>query len=361
MLEPLQHSPELNSVQILKGYRFGKDFTGTFPTAACSLKSQPGKDPYGNSITKLYCPILLEGQSTWIQIKNSEDVVFTLSEVNRTGLAPAHNTNVEEGESAFVIPEETEEQALDRIKHRFDILQRLVQGICAGAIKSLIVSGPAGVGKSHGIETELESQTVIGNFRYEFMKGMVTPIFLYQKLYDFSDPKSILVLDDCDAVFYDPLALNILKAALDSSRKRTITWGSESRILKEKDIPNTFEFKGAVIFITNLKFDKIRSDSLKEHLAAIESRSHYLDLTIDTPRDKLLRIRQVVRDSNLLTEYGFSPKKAEEIVDYIAENTPTLREVSLRIVKKIADLALYSDDWREFAKVTLQRGPGLWK
>lgn len=354
MLEPIT-TYELNSVQILKGYRFGKDFTGTFPTAECSLKSQPGKDLYGNPITKLYCPIILEGKSTWIQIKNPEDVIFTLSEVNRNRLALAHIDSVEKIDPALATPEETEEEALDRIKHRFDILQRLVKGVCAGAIKALIISGPAGVGKSHGIETELESHAVLGNFKYEFVKGMATPIYLYQKMHEYSDAKSILVFDDIDSIFFCPISLNLFKAALDTSRRRIITWGSESRILSERNIPNSFEFKGAVIFISNLKFDKVRSDSLKEHLKAIESRCHYLDLTIDTPRDKLCRVKQIVRDSNILSDYGFSKEKEAALVSYVESHTSSLRDLSLRTIKKIADLALYTDDWRVIADTTCCR------
>lgn len=345
----------LNSVEILKGYRFGKDFVGIFPTAECALKSQPSKDLYGNSINKLYCPIILEGKSTWIQIKNPEDVVFTLSEVNRNRLALAHSDIIEKIDPALTIPEETEEEALDRIKHRFDILQRLVKGVCAGAIKSLIVSGPAGVGKSHGIEAELESHAVLGNFRYEFVKGMATPIYLYQKLHEYADSKSILVFDDIDSIFFCPISLNLFKAALDTSRKRVLTWGSESRILNERNIPNSFEFKGSVIFISNLKFDKVRSDSLKEHLKAIESRCHYLDLTIDTPKDKLYRVKQIVRDSNILSDYGFSKEKEEALVAYVEAHTSSLRELSLRTIKKIADLALYTDDWRLIADTTCRR------
>ena len=92
----------------------------------------------------------------------------------------------------------------------------------------------------------------------------------------------MLVLDDCDSVLVDDVALNILKAALDTSKKRVVSWNTESRVLRQEDLPNSFEFKGGVIFITNINFKNVRSKKLKEQLEALESRCHYLDLTIDT-------------------------------------------------------------------------------
>lgn len=343
-------SDNLNTVQILKGQRFGKDFTGTFKTKECSLKQAPNK--------KLYCIIQDESsnKTVWVAVSGPEDVVFTLSEVNQKRVELAKE-EIKEMDEEIAMPEETEEEALDRIKHRFDILQRLVKGVCAGAIKSLVVSGPAGVGKSHGIETELADQSILGGFKYEVIKGTATPIYLYQKMHEFKEARDILVFDDCDSVFFDPLSLNLFKAALDSSKRRMLTWGSESRILNDKNVPNSFEFKGSIIFISNIKFDKIRSESLKDHLKAIESRSHYLDLTIDSAKDKMLRIKQVVRDSGILAEYNFGKEKEADLVSYIETHTSNLRELSLRTIKKVADLAYYTDDWRSIADVTCQYRP----
>lgn len=332
----------LNTVVIHRGKRFGKDFSGTFQTREFALKvARSSSDPF---LTKLYCPILIDNKTVWIAIDSEKDVSFK-------------NTKPKEIKSIVVEEEsqEAEDIVLDRLKSRFDILRRLVLGVCHGAIRALVISGPAGVGKSHGVETELEKQALMSNYKYEFIKGTASAIYIYQKLWEFKDEKSILVFDDCDSALYDPIALNLFKAALDSSKKRTLTWGTNSRILKELEIDNTFEFRGSVIFITNLKFDKVRSESLRDHLAAIESRCHYLDLTIDTSRDKLLRIKQVVRDSDILKDYGFQEEKTKEILDYISHNVGDLRELSLRTIKKVADLALYTEDWKMIANTTCQR------
>jgi hypothetical protein len=192
--------------------------------------------------------------------------------------------------------------------------------------------------------------------KYEVVKGAMSAIGLYSKLYEYSDKKSILVFDDCDSVLLDDLSLNILKAALDSSKKRMIHWNTDSRLLRSEGVPNSFEFKGGAIFITNIKFDNVRSKKLRDHLEALESRCHYLDLTIDTEREKLLRIRQVVSECGMLDDYEFSDLEKEVLIDFIDDNKKKLRELSLRTVLKIADLKRsMPSNWRAVAEVTCMR------
>jgi hypothetical protein len=163
----------------------------------------------------------------------------------------------------------------------------------------------------------------------------------------------VLVFDDCDSILLDDLSLNILKAALDSSSKRTISWNTDSSMLRREGVPDRFDFKGSVIFITNIKFEHVRSKKLKDHLDALESRCHYLDLTMDTQRDKYLRIKQIVRDG-MLNSYDFEDGASEEIVDYIWEQRTRLRELSLRTVLKIADLRKMSEhNWKRLAETTI--------
>jgi hypothetical protein len=220
------------------------------------------------------------------------------------------------------------------------------------------------VGKSFGVEKVLARHDVFADVandsklkKYEVVKGAMSAIGLYSKLYEFSDKKSILVFDDCDSVLLDDLSLNILKAALDSSKKRVIHWNTDSRLLRSEGVPNSFEFKGGAIFITNIKFDHVKSKKLKDHLEALESRCHYLDLTIDTEREKLLRIRQVVRDCGMLDDYDLSDEAKAEVVDFINTNAKRMRELSLRMVLKIADLrASMPRNWMRVAELSCMRG-----
>jgi hypothetical protein len=163
------------------------------------------------------------------------------------------------------------------------------------------------------------------------------------------------VFDDCDSVFQDDVALNILKAALDSGKKRRICWNSDSAMLRREGVPDSFDFKGSAIFITNLKFDHLKSKKLQDHLEALQSRCHFLDLTLDTMRDKFLRIKQIFRQGQLFNDYDFTPEQGDEILNFMDENKDRLREMSLRMALKIADLTKVSANWRALAENTVMK------
>ena len=257
----------------------------------------------------------------------------------------------------------TDEDIMGRLRERFSILDDMTRAVKKGDVRAMIVTGPPGVGKSFGVEKVLAKHDVFATVaqneklkKYEVVKGAMSAIGLYKKLYEFSDKKCILVFDDCDSVLLDDLSLNILKAALDSSKKRMIHWNTDSRLLRSEGVPNQFEFRGGAIFITNIKFEHVRSKKLQDHLAALESRCHYLDLTIDTDREKLLRIRQVVSECGMLDEYEFSDLEKEVLIDFIDEKQGRLRELSLRMVLKLADLKKsMPGNWRSVADVTCMR------
>jgi len=173
--------------------------------------------------------------------------------------------------------------------------------------------------------------------KYEVVKGAMSSIGLYSKLYEFSEKGNVIVFDDCDSILMEDLSLNILKGALDSGKKRVISWNTDSRVLRSEGVPDRFEFKAGAIFITNIKFEHVRSKKLRDHLDALESRCHYIDLEMDTTREKILRIEQIVRDG-MLDPYEFEEGVKDDIVNFIKDNKDRVRELSLRMVLKIADL-----------------------
>jgi len=264
----------------------------------------------------------------------------------------------------LALANETDEQIMTRLGQRFQILEDMTRAVKKGDVRAMIVTGPPGVGKSFGVEKVLSKHDVFADVaqdgklkKYEIVKGAMSAIGLYSKLYEFSDAKSILVFDDCDSILMEDLSLNILKAALDSSKKRTISWNTDSRLLRSEGVPNQFEFKGGAIFISNIKFDHVRSKKLKDHLEALESRCHYLDLTIDTTREKLLRIRQVVNECGMLDDHELSDVAKIDVVDFIETNADKMRELSLRMVLKVADIRKsMPDNWQAVVEVTCMRG-----
>ena len=260
----------------------------------------------------------------------------------------------------LAVATESDEEIVERLRARFEVLKQMTLAVRNGGVRAMIVSGPPGVGKSFGVEEVLARDGLFDSLaqrkpRYEIVKGAMSALGLYAKLYEFSDKNSVLVFDDCDSILMEDLSLNILKGALDSSKKRFIAWNTDSRLLRSEGIPDRFEFKGAAIFITNIKFEHIKSKRLKDHLDALESRCHYIDLQMDTEREKMLRIRQIVGDG-MLDAHEFEEGVVDSIVQFIDSNKTRLRELSLRMVLKIADLrAAFPDNWEAMATTTCMR------
>ena len=255
--------------------------------------------------------------------------------------------------------EETDEETIERMRERFDMLEDMTRACKKGDVRAMIVSGPPGVGKSFGVEKVLGKHDLISTLgerapKYQVVKGAMSAIGLYCKLFNYADKDNVLVFDDCDSIFADELSLNILKAALDSKKNRTIHWNTDSFKLRNEGVPDSFTFRGGAIFITNLKFDKSKG-KVREHLMALESRCHYIDLTIDTDREKMLRIQQIVKDG-MLTEYKLDSDTVQDIVDFVDINKNRLRELSLRTVLKVADLAkAFPDKWEAMAENTVMK------
>jgi len=285
----------------------------------------------------------------------------------KANMKPSAGTQVLEFDTEAIkrrekeVARETDEEILDRLSERFEILTEMTKAVKSGDVRAMIVSGPPGVGKSFGVEAVLEKHGLLDTLaerkpRYEVVKGAMSALGLYAKLYEFSAEKNVVVFDDCDSVLMDELSLNILKGALDSSKKRFIAWNTDSRLLRSEGIPDRFEFKGAAIFITNIKFEHVRSKKLRDHLDALESRCHYIDLQMDTNREKILRIKQVVQESGMLDHLEFEQIQKDEVVDFIITNQEKLRELSLRMVLKIADLRKsFPNTWISMARTTCMK------
>ena len=259
----------------------------------------------------------------------------------------------------LAVARESDDEIRQRLNERFDILDEMTKAVRNGDIRAMIVSGPPGVGKSYGVEYQLQKAGLLDVLaerkpKFEIVKGAMSSIGLYAKLYEFAAEGNVIVFDDCDDILMEEQSLNTLKGALDSSERRFISWNTDSRILRSEGIPDRFEFKGAAIFITNIKFEHVRSKKLRGHLDALESRCHYIDLQMDTQREKILRIKQIA--PTMLERYEFAPCVLAELIDFVDANKDRLRELSLRMVLKLADLRKsFPTNWTAMAKTTCMK------
>ena len=156
----------------------------------------------------------------------------------------------------------------------FNNLERLTKMVGRGIQPSLVLTGMAGVGKTHLVKETLKGMGLSESSDFVHFKGRTTAAGLYITLYN--NYNKIVVFDDCDSVFKDDDAVNILKAALDSYDTRRISYIS-SKPLKDEfgnPLPSQFEFTGRIIFISNINQSKLDE--------AIRSRSFVADITMNT-------------------------------------------------------------------------------
>ena len=239
------------------------------------------------------------------------------------------------------------------INTRFGFVEKLVTMVASGVQPSAVVTGEGGLGKTYTVTKTLEANgykdisdlaefevgSIINTRKcFTFVKGYSTAKGLYRTL--FENNKSIIVFDDCDAVLKDPVALNILKGALDSYGKRIISWNADMR---DDDLPKSFNFEGRVIFISNMSQDKIDQ--------AIRSRSMMIDLSMTT-NQKIDRMEHISKSEAFLPEYDKSVKA--DALALIRAIKDDCKEISLRTLIAVAKVrASNPTDYKDLATYML--------
>lgn len=254
---------------------------------------------------------------------------------------------------------ETEAEIYEKLQDRFAAMETMAEATATGKNRALIISGPAGLGKSYGVMKVVDGLEKKG-FTPTVVRGYVRPTGLYKTLHEFRHPNCVIVFDDADSVFMDDVCLNLLKTACDMTKTRTLSWLTETKMEDEEGerMPRRFEFEGSIIFITNYDFDSMIQNGTKlaPHFEAMISRSHYLDLAMKTKLDYVVRIKQVVMEKGMLRNEGFSKSQESEVLEFIVKHQDKLRELSLRMVVKLAGLMrMNPTTWQKLAKVTCMR------
>lgn len=222
------------------------------------------------------------------------------------------------------------------INQRFEFLSQLANMVISGETPSLIVTGEGGLGKTHAITQAIQASDLCSD-DYVFIKGYSTARGLYNALYD--NNSRLIIYDDCDSILEDKVALNILKSALDSYEKRTISWAA--RMNRNDEYPQQFDFTGRIIFISNKS-----KESMNE---ALLTRSLTVDLTM-TPDDKITRMSSIL--NSILPEYDMVAKT--DALNFLNEvkNEVSLNIRMLIMVTKMR--AAYPTNWRDMANYMIK-------
>lgn len=253
-------------------------------------------------------------------------------------------------EQAIVVA--TEKQNKYGINERFGFVEKLVNMVASGVQPSAVITGEGGLGKTYTVTKTLEANgykdisdladfqvgTIINTRKcFTMVKGYSTAKGLYRTL--FENNKSIIVFDDCDAVLKDPVALNLLKGALDSYGKRIISWNADMR---DDDLPRSFNFEGRVIFISNMDQDRIDQ--------AIRSRSMMIDLSMSATQ-KIDRMEYIAKSDEFMPEFELSHKM--DALGLIREVANDAKEISLRTLISVTKIRASNQDWKEMATYLL--------
>lgn len=250
----------------------------------------------------------------------------------------------------------TDIEVLTDLKDRFDMLGKLTKGSLKANIRSMVVTGAPGVGKTYTVTNILENTP---NATYETVSGAISAVELYKLGYRLSKPGNVIVLDDADSIFTDEDALNILKALCDSSPVRKVSWLKDSHTLRQDDVPQSYDFHGSFIFISNLDFQKyvdMGSNKYVTHFEALMSRSLYLDLRLHDRQAISLWIEHIATSGKLFVREGVKEEVGKKILGFIKAHRDDLRELSLRTAMKLCALAkTHPTEWERMGRVLLTR------
>jgi|TARA_B110000908_G_scaffold163693_1_gene210578 hypothetical protein len=243
----------------------------------------------------------------------------------------------------------------DKVKYLEETMEDIYQisrRVGAGAFTSLFISGRAGTGKTYNVERALKDEGLTEGDDYVLVSGAASVIMMYKKFYQYRN--GTLVFDDCDAVFRDENGRNLMKAALDTKAVRKISYlkkttavfdpkdfendpEGEFNALENGIVPNTFEFAGRVIFISNLSKDKADPDG------AIRSRSILIDVNPDdaTLMERMKTLLPYLEPTDMAL------KDKEEIFDFMKE----AKDISMRTFVKAAGFKMAGlGNWKRMAK-----------
>lgn len=239
------------------------------------------------------------------------------------------------------------------INERFGFVSDMVTMLARGDQASVVVTGPGGLGKSFTVtkaladigmtDVSLVDDFAVGSTlntkkSFRVIKGYSTPKGLYRTLYE--NREGVIVFDDCDSVLKDPTSLNLLKGALDSYSRRIISWRADMR---DEELPTSFEFKGRVVFISNLSSTQIDQ--------AIITRSMAVDLTM-TSDQKVERMRHLLDSGEFMPEFDKVHKvDAMNLIDSLKDK---VKELSLRTLIQVTKIRKSAgSNWRNLAEYTI--------
>lgn len=242
------------------------------------------------------------------------------------------------------------------ITQRFEFVEKMINMVAKKTIVSAIITGQGGLGKTYTVLKSLKKSgledisdlasfelgnRVHGSKSFRVIKGFSTAKGLYRSLYEGNG--TTLVFDDCDSVLKDPVALNILKGALDSYSDRYISWNAD---IRDEDLPRSFKFTGSIIFISNKDLSGIDQ--------AIKTRAMCVDVSMDEAQ-KIERMTAIIETQEFMEDYSIEYKR--DALEFIKTIASDIKNLSLRSLISVVKIRAENDrEWKKFAQYVLTQG-----
>lgn len=227
------------------------------------------------------------------------------------------------------------------VVQKIEAIKNMAQMVITRITPSFLLTGSSGIGKTSIIKSQLDYNRLLEGSDYVICKGHITAMGLYS--FFFRNNGKIIVFDDCDKVFDNETSLNVLKGALDSYNKRTISWES-TRIPESANLPTKFDFKGVVIFISNRMLETI-DDTLKTRTLCVN-----LVLSHQEILDLMKELMPVMGPEMNL-------EMKQEVLDYIASTDTIRTNLNLRTFVKalrIREAYRYGEKWKMLTSIMIE-------
>ena len=253
----------------------------------------------------------------------------------RLSIRPNVSTTLQCEPDVDTYEDQFQEEVRATPEERFEDMEAYIGDVIAGVKPLALLCGAPGVGKTFRVTQALKKAGKQQDVDWKLLMGKSTASALYTSMHDFKGPDQLIVMDDCDSVFKDDDAINLLKAAFDSSDERWVTWNVSRKIPMDPDLaeqsddadfvngrwyyPNQYLFEGGGIIITNYSAGQIDT--------AVRNRALICDLDF-TPQEIIDLIKSIAPK---IAADKYTMEAKQQALEYLQELVDKKAPVELSI------------------------------
>lgn len=210
-------------------------------------------------------------------------------------------------------------------------------------------------GKTQTVEDVLHAEGLTDGDGYFKNTGTASAIGVYTTLYHHRD--EIILFDDSDGALGDTDARNLIKAATDTKKIRKLVWNKKSSFIYNPDsadaeeyedddtmVPSHFDFKGKILFISNLPIKKLDPDG------ALGTRAFIVN--VNPTQDEMFDFMSTIIDKIPLEgDHTLSKGQRQEVLA-VVKTVKNKNGATLRTLVRALNLAASGvENWKDLCKL----------